>query len=106
MATEHGIPVDEDSDRLKGAVLCPLDIILKSPVGMHFFVDLDRANPLRTDECNLGASSTEHAGFIQEMEALGSCNIVASHNRMYLVAKDQPVYHEDGTPREHPLFAD
>ncbi len=48
----------------------------------------------------------KHPTYARMVEALGSCNIVESRNRMYLVAKDQPVYHEDGTPRVMPIFED
>ena len=45
-----------------------------------------------------------HPTYAKMVEALGSCGIVESRNRMYEVAKDQTVYHEDGTPRVKPLF--
>jgi len=48
----------------------------------------------------------KHPTYARMVEALGSCGIVESRNRMYEVSKDQTVYHEDGTPRVMPLFAD
>ena len=46
----------------------------------------------------------KHPTYMKMVEALGSCNIVESRNAMYEVARHQPVYHEDGTPRVMPLF--
>ena len=46
----------------------------------------------------------KHPTYAKMVEALGSCGIVESRNAMYEVARHQPVYHEDGTPREMPLF--
>jgi quinol monooxygenase YgiN len=47
-----------------------------------------------------------HPTYARMVKALGSCNIVESRNRMYAVSNDQPVYHEDGSPRTVPFFGD